>query len=250
MPIDYLRQLSGHERERRANIHLGLSLAFIAGAMNAGGYLAIKQYTSHMSGIVSSMADALALADFALAAAALAAVAAFMLGAATTAIAINWAKRRELRSQYALSLLLEAFLLILFGLAGAYLEDVRELLAPATVLLLCYIMGLQNAIITKISGAEIRTTHVTGLCTDIGIELGKLVYINRHDGPHPAVVSNRTKLRLHATLLCSFFLGGVIGAIGFKRIGFSTAIPLALWLALMAMVPIIDDIRQRLGEAD
>ena len=248
MPIDYLRQLTGHERERRANQHLGYSLAFIAGAMNAGGYLAIKQYTSHMTGMVSSMADALAQADFAIAAAALAAVLAFLLGAATTAIMINWAKRQALRSQYALSLLLEALLLILFGFAGAYLEDIRELLAPATVLLLCYTMGLQNAIITKISSAEIRTTHVTGLCTDIGIELGKLFYINRHGGPHPAVISNQAKLRLHATLLVSFFVGGVIGAVGFKRIGFSTAIPLALWLVIMAIVPIIDDIRHRLSQ--
>jgi len=38
--------------------------------------------------------------------------------------------------------------------------------------LLCFIMGLQNAVITKISHAEIRTTHVTGLVTDVGIELG------------------------------------------------------------------------------
>ena len=61
MPIHYLRRLTGKERTRESNRELALVLAFIAGATNAGGFLAVKQYTSHMSGIVSSMADNLAL---------------------------------------------------------------------------------------------------------------------------------------------------------------------------------------------
>jgi len=32
---------------------------------------------------------------------------------------------------------------------------------PATVMLLCFVMGLQNAVISKLSRAEIRTTHIT-----------------------------------------------------------------------------------------
>lgn len=61
MPIPYLRRLTGRERTRKANRQLACYLAFIAGAINAGGFLAVQQYTSHMTGIVSSMADALAL---------------------------------------------------------------------------------------------------------------------------------------------------------------------------------------------
>jgi uncharacterized membrane protein YoaK (UPF0700 family) len=242
MPIKYIRKLTGHERDQQADRHLGYSLAFIAGAMNAGGFLAVGQYTSHMTGIVSSMADAAALGAEWIALAGFTSVLAFLAGAATTALLINWASRRKLRSRYALSLLLEAALLLLFGLAGAHLKDYREFLAPTTVLLLCFIMGLQNAIITKISGAVIRTTHVTGLSTDIGIELGKLFYVNRCRTPQPAVRANRAKLKLHTLLLCSFCSGGVLGALGFKRAGFSAAIPLALWLAVLASIPVLDDI--------
>jgi uncharacterized membrane protein YoaK (UPF0700 family) len=65
--------------------------------------------------------------------------------------------------------MLEALLLLCFGLLGANLEQHRWLFVPATVALLCFAMGLQNAMITEISKAEIRTTHVTGLVTDIGI---------------------------------------------------------------------------------
>ena len=80
-------------------------------------------------------------------------------------------------------------------------------------------MGLQNAVITKISRAEIRTTHVTGLVTDIGIELGKLVYINPREAGRDPVLANRQKLRIHTVLVSCFFVGGFAGALGFKHHG-------------------------------
>jgi uncharacterized membrane protein YoaK (UPF0700 family) len=243
MPIQYLSHLSADKRDARSDLHLGCVLAFVAGAVNAGGFLAIGGYTSHMTGIVSSMADDLALGNVKVALAALGAWLAFVAGAATTAVLINWTRRRKLRSQYALSLLLEAALLLLFGVAGTYLAALRDLLIPLTVLLLCFIMGLQNAIITKISGAVIRTTHVTGLSTDIGIELGKLFYYNRHSNPDLVVRANRQKLKLHSLLILFFFTGGISGALGFKHIGFSATIILAAALATLAIGPIVHDVR-------
>ncbi|WP_164176991.1 DUF1275 family protein, partial [Streptococcus pneumoniae] len=75
--------------------------------------------------------------------------------------------------------------------------------------------GLQNAIITKVSQARIRTTHVTGIVTDIGIELGKLIYWNRSRGEGLDMVrADRDKLRLLGALLAAFFAGGVLGALG------------------------------------
>lgn len=243
MVIHYLRRLSGDKRDPKADAHLGFALAFIAGAVNAGGFLAVGQYTSHMTGIVSVLADSTALGEWLPAIAALIALVAFIAGAATTAILINLARRRHLRSHYALSLLLEAILLLIFGMAGGYLADIHQLFMPTTVLLLCYIMGLQNAIITKISNAVIRTTHVTGLATDIGIELGKLFYYNHPHSKAPVVLANRAKLKLHASLLGAFCVGGVLGALGFKYIGFSTTIALAIALTLLSIVPVIDDAR-------
>jgi uncharacterized membrane protein YoaK (UPF0700 family) len=57
MPINYARRLTGGLRTLRADKHLGLALAFVAGAINAGGFLAVPQYTSHMTGIGSALAD-------------------------------------------------------------------------------------------------------------------------------------------------------------------------------------------------
>ncbi len=234
MPVNYLRTLTAPERTRRSNLHLGISLAFVAGATNAGGFLAVREYTSHMTGVVSLMADELALGHIPLVVDGMASLLAFVLGAATSAILINWARRRQSRHVYTLPLLLEAVLLLAFGVLGAthHLIGSSMLL---TVALLCFVMGLQNAMITKVSNAEIRTTHVTGLVTDIGIELGKLFYWNRTDAnePRQQVRANRDRLKVHLMLVLSFFVGGVIGALGFKRVGYVSTVPLAIMLALL-----------------
>jgi uncharacterized membrane protein YoaK (UPF0700 family) len=243
MPVNYFRALTGRQRSSDANRHLGFALAFVAGAINAGGFLAVKQYTSHMTGIVSSMADTLALGGYELVLDGAGGLLCFLLGAACCAIMVNFARRRHMTSMYAFPLLLEAALLMCFGLMGAQLARVEGLFVPATVMLLCFMMGLQNAVITKLSGAELRTTHVTGIVTDIGIELGKLAYWNRPGPDHgPKVVADRARLKLLALMLASFFVGGLAGALGFKHLGYVSTIPLALGLVLLAAVPALDDL--------
>lgn len=245
MPIDYARGLTATVRTKRDDRHLGAGLAFVAGATNAGAFLAVAQYTSHMTGIVSSMADALVLGQTAVFLTGFGALLAFMLGAATTALIVNLARRRGLSSAFALPILLEVALLLIFGLLGAQLDQIHSVFVPATVILLCFMMGLQNAVITKISRAEIRTTHVTGIVTDIGIELGKLFYVNRtsRDGMG-RVEANRDRLSLLTLLLTAFFAGGVLGAIGFKSFGYIATVPIALVLLSLAAVPVIDDLRR------
>jgi uncharacterized membrane protein YoaK (UPF0700 family) len=243
VPIHYARSLLGPARSPRANRHLGVALAFVAGAINAGGFLAVHQYTSHLTGAISSAADNLALGAWDLALDGLGAVLSFLLGAACTALAVNYGRRRRLASGYALPLLLEAILLLAFGVLGGRLAAVDALFVPATVMLLCFMMGLQNALITKLSQAEIRTTHMTGIVTDIGIELGRMAYWNR-DPVQPKVAANRARLRLLVSLLLGFFAGAVIGALGFKHLGYLATLPLAGLLCALAIVPAVDDLRR------
>ncbi len=245
MPIHYLYDqlypLTAQPRTPEANLHLGVLLALVAGALNAGGFLAVDQYTSHMTGMISTIADQLVLGNFTLMTVAIASWLAFVSGAACTAILVNHGHRRGYRTVFARPLLLEAALILVFGSIGGSLEK-RELAdVSLAVILLCFTMGLQNALITKISRAEIRTTHVTGLTTDLGIELGKLLYWNRRQlmtangTAHPAVRANREKLRIHAVLIGAFLGGGLLGALGFKFLGFISAVPLAIVLALVAL---------------
>lgn len=235
-----IRGFTALQRTPQADLKLGTVLAFVAGAANAGGFLAVGQYTSHMTGMLSALADNLVLGQLALVGAGLASVLAFVFGAMSTAWIVNWGLRRQLRSAYGLPLLVEAVLLLVFGLFGAAMSLWHTLILPVTVVLLCYIMGLQNAVITKISQARIRTTHVTGLITDLGIELGKLLYVNRHPDMAP-VRADRQRLRVHAQLVLSFLVGGVAGAAGFKYLGYISTLPLALMLLLLVLRPLIED---------
>lgn len=238
-------RLAGHRRTTRVNRQLGGLLAAVAGAINAGGFLAVHRYTSHMTGIVSSIADDAAVGALTLALAGLAAMLSFTAGAACTAILVHWAWRQRLHSKYAMALMIEAALLLLFGLAGANLKSFAALLLPSTVLLLCFIMGLQNAITTKLSPAGIRSTHVTGVVTDIGIELGRLVYWNLNAAANcvHVVRVNREKLLTNLTVLGLFLAGGVAGAFAFSAVGFKATLPIACGLALLALPQIVVDLR-------
>jgi uncharacterized membrane protein YoaK (UPF0700 family) len=242
-----IRGFTGLRRTQQTDLKLGSVLAFIAGATNAGGFLAVGQYTSHMTGIVSTVADYLVLGQFVLAFSGLMALLAFMLGAMCTAWLVNWGMRLQLLSAYGLPLVVEAALLLVFGLFGAAISLVHAVFLPLTVLLLCFIMGLQNAVITKISQARIRTTHVTGLVTDLGIELGKLLYVNRHGDKQP-VRGDRERLKIHLQLIVCFFGGGMMGALGFKHVGYLSTVPIAALLLLLVLRPLLDD-WQRLRRA-
>ena len=239
MPLFYLRRLTSADRTDAANRHLARYLAFIAGATNAGGFLAVHKYTSHMSGIVAAAADDIAAGNWHLAVDGLLTVAAFLAGAWSSTLLIRWGRDRELKSQYALPLVSEAALLMVFGMIG------REFTTPhvlGTILLLCFTMGLQNAMITKISGSVIRTTHLTGMVTDIGIAIGRMTYMPLKS--EVDVQEEFASLRLLASLVALFLIGGIVGALGFKHAGFLFTIPLAFVLLLLAIVPVIDDLKK------
>lgn len=242
----HLVDLLSPRRTEAANRALGVVLAFVAGAANAGGYLVLHRYTSHMTGVLSAVADDLALGLWAPAIGGFVLLVCFLCGAATTAVMVNWGKRHGTNGVYALPTALEAVLLLVFGLVGGWLGE-HALWAGVSAGLLCYLMGLQNAIITKAAEAVIRTTHVTGMITDLGIELGKLLYWNRLDHPDPAmrVRASRAKLTVLSSLLGAFFVGGVCGALGFKAVGAVAVTPLAAVLLAIAVPHVVLDLRRQ-----
>jgi uncharacterized membrane protein YoaK (UPF0700 family) len=230
-----LRSAAAHRRSEATDATLAGVLSFVAGAVNAGGFLAVGQYTSHMTGIVSAIADHLVLGTAGVVGAGIVSILSFIAGAATSAILINWGRRNIRHKQYAYPIALEAFLLLGFGVLGAVGVPANHVL-PLALPLLCFIMGLQNATITKMSGARIRTTHLTGMVTDIGVELGKVVYLNRQPRRAAAlhVRADRRKLTILCMLVGLFLLGGIVGALGFSRIGYLFCAPLSSLLLLIA----------------
>ncbi|MBT9332250.1 YoaK family protein [Paracidobacterium acidisoli] len=244
MPLFYLRRLTGRERSEKANRHLAFYLAFVAGATDAGGFFAIGHYSSHMSGVISSLSSDLALGRRWLLLIGGVSVLSFFLGSFFTTLFVRWARRRELECEYALPLIAEAALLLWFGCRGRNFAGDQAVMV--TVMVLCFAMGLQNAIITKLSDAVIRTTHLTGMVTDIGIALGRIVS-SRWRNTDVETAREIDTVFLLSSLIGLFLAGGVMGTLGFRHIGFLFAVPLAMVLLLLAGLPVVDDVRRREG---
>ena len=242
MSITYLHQLISRERNQRTNRHLGLLLSFVAGAVNAGGFVMLGYFSSHITGAVSRIGMHATDGDFTMLLPGLGLLLTFLFGSICASLLISWGRQRQLHGQYAAALLLEAALLASFGLFGAPLEQHAWLLVPLPALLLSLAMGLQNALITKLSNAEIRTTHLTGIVTDIGIELGKLLYRNRPSLDAPPIVASRPKLRILSMLSLMFLSGTICGGLGFRSMGYQAALPLAGLLGLLALAPMANDL--------
>lgn len=250
-----LRLLTSRHRAPSTNVALGMLLAFNAGAINAGGFLVLNMYTSHMSGFASQLADGLALENGTLLLNALGAILAFTTGAAVCAMLVNWGREHQLHSVYALPLMLEALLMFPFGLMGTVtLSWNTPFAVPLTVLLLSFIMGLQNAVGSKTSGGSIRTTHMTGNITDLGMELGKSFFFWSRSHAQPsmeqpltqpsmtAIGYSRRRMKISGGLLGMFILGGIVGALGFKYVGFICVVPLAALLLALSVPPFLRDV--------
>lgn len=236
----YGRRLTGVTRSELGNRHLAYAMVFVAGAVNAVGFVAVAIYTSHMTGMTASVSDNVAVGEWRLIIPPATAIVSFVVGAASTAIMFNWMRRREAAGRFALVLVIEALLILLFGLLANSLDAAGA--EVIVIAVLGYVMGLQNALITKVSGARIRTTHVTGMVTDIGIEIGKALYRNRRANL-PPVQHDNAKLILLTTMVLLFAVGGVTGAVGYLLVGYPAVIPFAIVLLSAGLAPVFDDVR-------
>ncbi|TQS73458.1 DUF1275 domain-containing protein [Rhodobacteraceae bacterium] len=214
---------------RTASIDLVLAglLSSVAGALNAAGFLIAGSFTANMTGNISAFADYLANGASLIALSFAGLVLAFICGAGCAAFAIQTGEQRKFRAIYALAIVAEALILLAFGAVFLIAPDAD---AEARLLvILSFVMGLQNAVTTMISQARVRTTHVSGMATDIGIELAAL------SGPKHARKTARDKLLLHSLTLACFAIGGLCGVILFKMVGFWIFVIAALILLLIAL---------------
>jgi len=231
--LDFATKMVGLRRSKDGDFRLGCILAAIAGAANAGGFFALGHYTSHMTGYMSMLADSIATMDLKIVALCILAISSFVAGAAFSTSLINWSRLRLRRQQYALPLAVQGVLMLCFAGGGIFSSTAGLIFSLAC---LSFIMGMQNATITKISEARIRTTHITGLVTDVGIELGRAIF--SWLVPSSEVRADLEKLRIIGGLPLAFLIGGVIGAVGFSKFGFMFSVPLAMILLILS-VPVL-----------
>ncbi|QKJ86699.1 DUF1275 domain-containing protein [Paramixta manurensis] len=212
---------------------LAASLAFVAGALNTAAFEAVGFFSANMTGNVSSLSDHLARVNLHGGLFFFEIVCLFILGSTFSAVLINHGRRRQLRSVYAINILIEALLLVALGL----IEVALPLAAPGTLLILSlsFLMGLQNAVVTRISNARVRTTHVSGTSTDIGIELAMLFdIVRRKESPKDAPIYLQ-RLMLHCSTVLSFLAGGIVGIWLYRAMGYAFLLVMGGILLLLAI---------------
>jgi uncharacterized membrane protein YoaK (UPF0700 family) len=206
----------GSARTDSVDRRLACALAAIAGAINCTAFQAVGFFAANMTGNVSMGSNRIALLEFSPALFYLAVIGVFVTGALLSTLLISSGLRREVRTIYATSILIESALMALLGLV----EVASPIQHPTSVLVLgsSFLMGWQNAVVTRISGARVRTTHVSGMITDIGIELALLFdSVAGRKIPDDAS-ANESKLKLHCATVLSFFAGGVAGVVVYQAV--------------------------------
>jgi uncharacterized membrane protein YoaK (UPF0700 family)/anti-anti-sigma regulatory factor len=230
---------------------LAITLAWVAGYVNILTLRACHHVTSHVSGTVSDFGLRIVEAEWATAAFLFYLLATFFAGAVVSGIATELGRRRGWASIYVLPMALEAALLAVLALGFELAESLPLAAGSNEVALLVgvasFAMGLQNATITRISQGVVRTTHVTGVLTDLGLELVHWAewWFDRRGGARIgagdvlALPSSR-RIALLSSILGSFALGAGLGALAFDWIPAWSMIPPVLFLVWI----IVSDLRQ------
>ncbi len=190
-----------------------LAMAGVAGYVNSVVLGFFHAPVSHMTGAVSRTGLDLAEREHHDFWAGLMIMGGFLLGAMIAGLMIG-AKKLSPNRRFGIALALEG---VLLGLATYLLLNNHRLGLPAAALA----CGLQNAIGSSYCGLQIRTTHITGMVTDIGTMMGQWI---RHRWV------DKRKFFFFIAVFLSFGVGGYVGALADKKYG-----PIALTLPAAAV---------------
>lgn len=260
--------LSASAYSFRQKSRLAISLSWVAGYVNVITFVACAVVISHATGNVThfgkSIADHFArvrppgATREALYFGGL--VLSFFLGAAVSACMTEGARRAGFRSKYILPMALQAVLLCVLAIT---LDFYTRAGTPFQFYFLTNVasfsMGLQNATITRVSGAVVRTTHLTGVVTDMGLEgvqyllwawdktraarpsrRGRVLRVSQR---HPSVL----RLLLLTSIVGSFLFGVVAGTLAWTYLpDYALLAPVAflLWIIVTDWRKPIADVRE------
>jgi uncharacterized membrane protein YoaK (UPF0700 family) len=207
----------GPTRSARKNTILAAYLAFIAGFVNSSGFLLIGSFTSHVTGSIGRLGNDLATHELQAALFAMLLVVAFFVGAVAASLILA-TRFARLPHAYGTALLLEALAVASFVLVSAVARRVGPRVQDLQAALLCFAMGMQNSMVTRLSGSLVRTTHLTGVVTDLGIEVADwLHWLRKHTGgatkhAQPTSSPRAARMGLLLAIVLAFTTGAALGA--------------------------------------
>lgn len=191
----------GKSRTFRHNLSLAVMLSLVAGTVNIAGVLSISVLTTNVTGHFAYFAEHFFLGSYANAFMFLLYILCFLLGAFTSNLLIEIANVHKPQIAHATPMLIEIALLAICSL--------KVLNDNMIACLLLFAMGLQNALVTQVSQSTVRTTHLTGLFTDLGIELSQLFFYKKADERSRLAKS----IGLRFAIIFSFFVGCLLGGL-------------------------------------
>ncbi len=203
----------------RSNIAIWMSMAFQAGILNMGGFMACHRFVSHVTGFATFFGYETNQPDSRHAIGMLAVPLFFLFGAMLSGQLVDLRLKLHKKPKYYITFGLIFFLTLVvffggisgqFGVFGEPLVYSRDYLLLA---LLCLICGIQNGTITTVSKSVVRTTHLTGITTDLGI--GIIRYFNRDKYDYNPDDSKANLMRIG--IISFFILGSVIGGFAFTH---------------------------------
>jgi uncharacterized membrane protein YoaK (UPF0700 family) len=205
------------KRSLETSIALASFLSCVAGMVNVVGFLAIQKLTTNVTGHFAFFIEAFDQLKFWEGLIYIYYVLFFLLGAFVSNTIIEIVYRKAKRYAFSIPILLEITLLVC---AGLFLHPFIHTHPDFIAFLLLFTMGLQNALVTKISSSVIRTTHLTGIFTDLGIELSQLFFYNSSEQKKQLTDS----IKLKFTIIFSFFIGGIIAGLFYNTFALKTLI--------------------------
>jgi uncharacterized membrane protein YoaK (UPF0700 family) len=209
----------GKKRTFKHNLKIATVLSFVAGLVNVTGFLYIGQLTTNVTGHLALFMNDILRADFWRGFVYLFYIISFLAGSIFSGFIMDWNRRVGKENILQTPLIIESIILIGLPLICYYIFDLNPDLMACILL---FSMGMQNSYVTSLSGAIVRTTHLTGLFTDLGIEISQLFFVKLHPNTH----NIKAMIRLRIRIISSFFIGGILGGLFYFKmsLGLNTLI--------------------------
>lgn len=201
----------GKGRTYSHNLKLASILSCVAGLVNITGVLSVNTLTTNVTGHFAYFSEQFFLKNYKMASIYLLYILFFLFGAFISGLMIEWTAKYKPHSSYIIPLSVEIVIMLVIGFSPLLFPDQPSgsLVISAALL---FAMGLQNALVTRISQSVVRTTHLTGLFTDLGIELALLVFY----GQKERNIQVNKSIFLKLIIISCFFLGGLLGALSYQ----------------------------------
>jgi uncharacterized membrane protein YoaK (UPF0700 family) len=201
----------GITRTLKHNLSIASLLSFVAGIVNVAGFMAVQRLTTNVTGHFSYLIEEVFRLELWKGFIYFLYIFFFFLGSFTSNFLVEWQSRKNRTSSFTFPILLESVILFVVAITGSlFINKNPDLLAFS----LLFAMGLQNSLVTKISNFTVRTTHLTGLFTDLGIELSQLFFYTQKEQKQKLYAS----IKLRLIIISFFFLGGIIGGVFYSSI--------------------------------